>query len=339
MSIRSLTCVLLVGAAAVGLTPRAAASVPTPGSILIFPCWDNTPGTLTLLTVTNTNHDPVNGSIDVEFVYINGSNCNEFNRTRTLTATDELTVATFFDHPGPGMGYVYVFAKSHTTGAAVKFDWLIGDALIITGPHSCAFELPPFVFKAGAALAEGANTDLNNNHLRDFDGNEYEPVPDKLEFPSFAGSTSNLFDEIFLINLTGGAQFTAIVDVLLYNDNEEQFSAQVSFRCWDKIHLDQISGAFTNAFLLTTNHSSTEIAGLPDAPEFGWFEIDGDVAFSTATQFTDPAILAARNIIFQNGALVPGATLSNTRSVCVILPFGLGTQTNGSLLSQSLLGN
>ena len=340
MTRRLLSFTSLSAAAVLLLAGGARAGVTAPGSLLVFPRWDNTPGTLTLLTVTNTNKDLANGSVDVEFDYIDGANCQEFNRSRTLTPGDELTVATFVDNPNVSQGYVFVFAKSHATGKAIKFDWLIGTSVIFTSHVGSAFELPPFVFKAASGLADGAVTDLNNNGLRDFNGLEYELLPDLLEFPSFVGINGNFTDELILINLTGGAQFTTVVDFLVYNDNEEVFSAQYSFICWTDINLGLISPLFTDAFLKTTNNSQTEVAGVPAAPEIGWFQLNGNSATSSAAQYSDPAILAARSTILRNGVLVPNnQTQVSSRSFCAILPFGLGTQSNGSLLSHNLLGN
>jgi hypothetical protein len=340
MRSRILQLTALAALLSVLLGAEASAGVTNPGSLLVFPRWDNSPGTLTLLTVTNTNQDQTTGTVDVEFDYIDGSNCQEFNRTRTLTSADEITVATFVDNPNVAQGYAFVFAKSHVTGKAIKFDWLVGSSIVITSHVGSAFEVEPFVFKAGAALAEGAITDLNNNGLLDFNGLEYELLPDRLEFPSFFGINANFSDEIILINLTGGAQFTTVVDFLVYNDNEEQFSAQYTFTCWIDVNLGLVSQLFTDAFLKTTNNSQTEVAGVPAAPELGWFQVNGHVAMSTATQFLDPAILAARSTCLRNGVLTPNNTTQvSSRSFCTILPFGLGTQSNGSLLSHNLLGN
>jgi hypothetical protein len=61
--------------------------------------------------------------------------------------------------------------------------------------------------------------------------------------------------------------------------------------------------------------------------ESGWFRINGNTAFSSAVQFSDPAILAAvvSSLHDDDGG--------------AMLPFTEGTQTNGSLLSHNLFGN
>jgi hypothetical protein len=324
------------GLALLGMAASAHAGQGVPGSLLVFPNFNNTRGDLTLLTVTNTSSDQVNGSVNVEFVYINGETCQEFNRTRTLTPNDEISVLTKNDNPNMHKGYVYVFAKSKTTGAAIAFYHLIGSELTLedSGPGSDGdYSLNPWVFKAGAGLAEGAATDLNSNGLRDLNGLEYEPAPDQLLQPRFLGQGGPLpaIDELILINLTGGADFTAVVDFLVYNDNEEVFSAQFAFNCWVKVDLGEISSVFDNDFLLTTNQASGEVPGTTPATfnETGWYRINGNTAFSTAAQFADPAILSAQIESIGSALDFGGA----------VLPFTEGTQTNGSLLSHNLLGN
>jgi hypothetical protein len=336
MTSKTFASLTLAGVACLGLATSAHAGQGVPGSLLVFPAFDNTRGDLNLITVTNTSDDQVAGSTDVEFVYINGddanpaTNCQEFNRVRTLTPNDEISVLAKFDNPNMKKGYVYVFARSHTTGKAIKFDHLIGTELTIEGTTLQSYALNPWAFTAGAALNQGDATDLNNNGLRDLDGNEYEKAPDRLDVPHFIGTDGpQLVDEkLILINLTGGQAFTAVVDFLVYNDNEEVFSAQFKFNCWIKIALQNISAVFTNPFLVTTNNNPNEIAGPPPGTvnEVGWYRMNGDVSFSTAAQFADPAILSAH--LEHIGGLFGGA----------FLPFTEGTQGNGSLLSHSLLG-
>ena len=48
-------------------------------------------------------------------------------------------------------------------GAAIKFDWLLGLEEVFDGQTADYFQVKPYGFKAGAALANGALTDLNTN--------------------------------------------------------------------------------------------------------------------------------------------------------------------------------
>jgi hypothetical protein len=125
----------LAGVAFTGLALSASAdSLDRTGSLLLYPLFDNNRGGIYTVTVTNTNNDTtplptgqlLAGTVDVEFVYVHGYDCLEFNRTRRLTPNDTITVTTRFDNPNQSEGYVYAFAKSPTTGKAIKFDWLAG---------------------------------------------------------------------------------------------------------------------------------------------------------------------------------------------------------------------
>ena len=324
---------VLAGVAFTGLALSASAdSLDRTGSLLLYPLFDNNRGGIYTITVTNTNNDTnplptgqlLAGTVDVEFVYINGMNCLEFNRTRRLTPNDTITVTTLFDNPNQAAGYVYVFAKSPTTGAAIKFDWLAGDSFQAAPDLFGGIDLPPVVFQGGAALAAGANTDVDSDGVRDLNGNEYSKVSDELIVPRFAADFEDVSNpELILIGLTGKS-FTTIVNFLIYNDNEEVFSAQFAFDCWDRVRLATINGAFTQQFLLSTNHNVNESVPTPPGVqglETGWFRMDGAVAFSTAASVSDPAFMAARVERIIEGE-VAGASL----------PYGVGEQANGDLI-------
>ncbi|MBI5364581.1 MAG: hypothetical protein HZA53_15495 [Planctomycetes bacterium] len=315
----SLLSLLLVPLA---LSGSVHAGVAQASSLLLFPCYDNSRGTQTFLTVTNTNDDQQSGSIKVEFVYVNQNNCLETNRTRTLSPNDTLTVITALDNPNSVRGYVYVFAKSLTTGQAVKADQLIGTSRFFGAAAADDYEVQPFAFQAGAALANGADTDGDHDGVHDLNGTEYEKAPAEIQIPRFFGQDPNR-SSLVLINLTGGAQFQAIVDMLVYNDNEEVFSTQYQFQCWKKVPLLDISNVFSQAFLQTTGHATGEnVLGV----ETGWIRINGNVAFSSAAQFTDPAVIA---LLIENFLGGQGADL----------PFARGVQDNGDLLPLSVLGD
>lgn len=312
---------LLAGFAAMTLASAAFAGGPEQaGSLLVFPFYDNTRGTDTFITVTNTNLDVDNGTTKVEYVYIDGSNCLEFNRTRTLTPGDTLTVKAYTDNPNRTKGYVYVFAKNKTTGAASSFNHLIGTSRICNGGGGNDLELAPFCYKAAGAA--GSNTDLDNDGIRDLNGAEYEQSADQLFIPRFVAQGPAESD-LIMINLTGGSLFTATVDLLIWNDNEEVFSGQYSFDCWHMKRLEQISAAFKQDFLVSTNHATSESMG---GAETGMFWVNGLIASSTATSINNPAVLA---VLIEK---VNGGTGA-------VLPYGKGTQDNGDLVPHNVLGD
>ncbi len=320
-----------------------------PASLLVFPEFDNRSGGLTMLSVTNTNQDftPVGsalfaGSVAVEFVYIGryGPNgqvlpCLEYNRTHVLTPNDTLSVLTQHHNPNHEQGYVYVFAKSPQTGAAIVHNFLIGHALVLNTIESVDYSFNPYTYLGIGP--EGSPTDHDADGVRDLNNVEYGCSPDRLLVPRFLGqgadlpqgealSSAHFASDLVLLNLTGGADFRAIVDFLIYNDNEEVFSGQTQFQCWVKRPLLEISGAFGAAFLAGSNQDPNEILGA-SWTESGWFKMNGNVAFSSALALPDPAILA---LLVER---MPGEHGASA------LPFELGAQTNGDLLVRGPFGD
>jgi hypothetical protein len=312
---------LLALAALAALTPSVRAERNDPGSLLIYPEYLTGAGNFTLLTVTNTSADH---EIRVHFNFIDGEDCSKSNAFETLTPRDTLTVASQTLSPTPGRGYAYAYALG-PTGQPVDRDHLIGVSLTFDGFTGSEYALNALVFEG--KTGEGNATDLDGDGLRDLDGQEYGKTPDRIAIPRFFGQLDPAASEgadLILIGLTG-TKFQTTADFLIYNDNEEVFSSQHTFDCWDRVRLLAISGAFSNEFLLNaTNQDPGEVLGFP-ARETGWFLIDGGVASSTTTSISDPALLAVM--------------VEQSRISAASLPFTLGEQANGQILSQSLSGN
>lgn len=307
----------------------------TPGSLLLFPEFDNSTSNLTLVTVTNTNGSVSNGTVEVEFVYVgkydhSGAElpCLEFNRTHVLTPNDTLTLVTSLHNPQQEQGYLYVFAKDRMTHQPIVYNHLVGNVVTMEGIEAIDFSMNPLSF---AGIGNGVLTDLDSDGNRDLDGVEYEGVPEEVYVPRFIGYNDRMYrSELILIGLSGGADFQTIAGMWIYNDNEEAFSAQYSFRCWTRKPLRNISGVFSQNFLKTTNHAANEILGYPSV-ESGWIRIFGQMAYSTAEQIANPAVYAvlveivndvgAADLPFEsieqqaNGALLPAG------------PFGDGDPT------------
>ena len=308
-------------------TVAAASGIQKPGSLLLYPSFDSSPGSSTVITVTNTNSDVVTGTVNVEFIYLDGNTCLEFNRTRTLTANDTLTVLAAVDNPVQQQGFLYVFAKSPTTGQAITWNYLIGNLIDVDAFVLFDWSLNAISFEGLTGNGNPTNVSVPANNLRDLDGVEYSQVEDEILIPRFFGQGFPLFSELILINLTGGSQFDAVANFLFYNDNEEVFSAQYQGRCWDFAKLSDINNGFNASFLSTTNHNPLEVQGIPGL-ETGWIRINGGVAFSSQTSFNNPAIIAV--LVEQIWAI---ATFGAGD-----LPFGRGQQANGDLLSNSIFG-
>ncbi len=320
-----LPCLLLCASLA---APHPAEAAPgggrnDPGSLLIFPEIDSRPGRLTFLTITNTSGAP--GNIGVHFIYVDETTCLKADANALLTPYDTLTVVTGAHAPSTQRGFCYAYAR--IGGTAVSHNHLAGSLMILDGTQSTEYGMNAMVFQA--MTAPGTNTDLDGDGIRDLNGIEYQAAPNRIAIPRFLGQFPAPADQSFgadlvFVGLTG-TRFSTSVDFLIFNDNEEAFSGSFSFGCWARKPLLEISGAFGNAFLKNfTNQNPNEIIGMSQM-ESGWILLDGGVAVSPTTTVVDPAFLAV---------LVERGRLSSSS-----LPFTLGEQTNGGLLSSSNGGN
>ncbi len=299
-----------------------------PGSLLLYPEFDNREGVATMFTVTNVG----DRDIQVEFVYRREGDCLEFNRKEDLTANDTLTLITNYHNPNQDRGFAYAFAQCPESNKAVTYDRLIGQLLVVDGLDSFSYAINTVSFKGGATATNDAEctslplTDVNGNHRRDLDGIEYAMAPDAIRIPRFLGQTSTLSSELILISLSGGPYFTTTLDFLIYNDNEEVFSTEHQFSCWERVPLIEISELFNADFLaLATNHDPDEVLGARDI-ETGWMKIDGDIATSSSTTIYDPAFYA---VLVE--MVAPDHFVAD-------LPFEQCTQGNGILLPNGTLG-
>jgi len=334
-----------------------------PGSLLLFPEYKNTPGNVTVFTVTNANCDFFDGHVDVEFRYIDGDNCLESNLKETLTPCDTITFLTSA-HAGSDQGYAYAYARDSTqntsvnpAGTPIVFNHLVGHALVVNGWQSVEYSLNAVSFKALGV--EGSSTDRESpgpvpgvigDGIRDLDGVEYDEAPDKILIPRFLGQSPVLqqrgfHSDLILIALSGGRLFQSspvnpsggtTILVHGWNDNEVMFSLEHTFDCWQKLRLGLLrSGdvitpvpgttAFDNLTLAGFGNDPNEINGAPGL-ESGWFTIDGLTASSTVESITDPAVYA---VLIET---VRGHSAAD-------LPFEYCSQPNGDLLPGSIFGD
>ena len=264
-----------------------------PGSLLLCPEFDNRDGMRTIATVTNTNPDAATW---VHFIYIgrfasdyDGSpidlDCQEFDRMEHLTPNDTITVFTSEHNPQQDQGFCYAFAVD-AGGNPISFNHLIGQQMRVDGYHSSHYAINPIDFRSD--LAEGELTDLDGDGVRDLNDQEYEFVPEEVYIPRFIGQDSRNRSEVVFIALSGGSQFTTTAAIMLYNDNEEAFSANHTFKCWDRTSLTQVSAGFKNSFLKdATNHNYYESLG---DSEYGWYKVRGQVANSGIYSIQNPSV-------------------------------------------------
>ncbi len=308
--------------ALLALAAPLAADVPRPGSVLVFPLH-RSGDTFTLISVTNTRTQP-GSDVRAVYQYVNATpdpsdplkalSCSVVYRSEQLTAGD--TVSTFtscHNVSGIRQGYLVVAAKSATSGLAVSYDHLVGSSLHV-GPTGALFSLMPYSLRA--ATPPGAPTDLDSDGRLDFDGSEYEPLPELLHVDSFAGIADSR-----LVLLALGPEFNQSVSVKadVYNDNEFPLSVTFSFRCWTDVRLSELSGLFTQLFLSSTPDDPDEVDMDCDGDgdfETGWMRLDAITASTPFQSTPNPPILGA---IVQSQTGLDGGRLL----------WGDGTNTNG----------
>ena len=306
----------------------------SPSSLLLFPEFNNNLGRNTLVSITNANcftcsNQNLPTEVIVEVVFINKDTCLEDNFNIPLTPCDTFTFLTS-RQTNFRQGYLYAFAKD-LQGRPIKFDNLVGQEIMMDGFRNLEWSVNAAGFAAGRDLADGALTNLDGDNVRDLDGLEYIEAPERIIIPRFLGQDPFPFffadyrSTLTFIALSGGAQFSTIVDLAIWNDSEECFSDQHQFDCWDKQFLADISPAFTEGFLDASNNDPLEIVGW-NTRESGWLYLNGRTAFSGVEQIQDPAIYAL--LVEEKG----GRRVAD-------LPWEEGCQDNGDLVPTGILGD
>ncbi len=284
-----------------------------PGSLLVFPFHRSRftgGGTFfTAVAVTNTNLTPISpinqlgGSTSVHYEYVNvvpnpvnqhlPLDCSIADRVEFLTPADTRVVLTNCDNGvAEAEGYLVVTALDPNLFLEPwSHNHLVGSELVIGGNLGLWY-LNAIPFKSPKAAQ--APTDMDLDGQRDFDGIEYEGIPDELILDSFVAA---LDSSLVLINLSGGNAFTANVRFDVFNDNEKALSATLAFRCWTEARLIEISQVFHPLFLeLNTVNDPTELdidCDNDDDLETGWARIRGLNHSSSVESCPDAALLGA----------------------------------------------
>lgn len=300
-----------------------------PGSLLLYPEFDNRAGVVTVLTVTNVDAKAEAEDIRVHFHYIGRYdensepiNCLEFDRFELLTPKDTLTLITNAHNPEHERGYVYLYAvDADNVTVPITHNYLTGNLMTVDGLEAFEFSMNPISYRG--MTPAGTSTDVDTDELRDLNDSEYSASAAEILIPRFLGQGNAYFSELILIALTGGTSFETTVDFLIFNDNEEIFSSEHTFQCWDRVPLLSISNIFLNDFLANwTNDDPDELYGAPNI-ETGWIRVVGAFATSSAQTILDPSIYAVLvERIGNRGA--------------ADLPFERGRRTNGSLLAHGI---
>jgi len=304
---------LVAAAMGLALVSPSSADGLNPGSVLVYPFQRSEfpfgGSAFTIVVVTNTNLLPITpvnglgGSTNVHFEFVNvvpdpnnpklPFDCVIADRIELLTPADTRAFLTSCVNGTAGAeGYLVATALDPDTFAdAWSHNYLVGSELVLN-PSGALYYVNAIPFSS--PLQQGALTDLDADGQLDFDGNEYEGVPDLLYIDQFTGLMNS---SLALINLSGGTAFTANVAFDVWNDNEFALSATLAFRCWAECRLSEISVVFSQPFL--ANNTPNDPADLDidcdnvNDLETGWARIRGLNHSSPVESCPDAALLGA----------------------------------------------
>lgn len=340
-----LTALSIVTTAA--LAAPAIADGRNPASLLLFPQFRHVaapaPGQLppinTLITVTNT-HPTLPAFVHFVFVDALGADpnpCSHFNdQTRRIEPCSSLSLLT---NPFSGSlareGFAYAFAvdRAAPPWTPVSFNFLVGDSMLvdaINAPNTrllTNYSVNPVGFTAVNNTINTAIGTAAIAPLPQLDGSMYSKAPGRLLIPRFMGQDDaaipQFTSELVLLNLAGTTQtptansLRTIVDFLVFNDNEEAFSAQFEFRCWKRVALREVNGIFSEQFLANFTNDAADEINLGVVPlqtkESGWIFLEGNVSSSTTADILSPPIMG---FLIEKTSANTGATAE--------LPFFIG---------------
>ena len=172
---------------------------------------------------------------------------NDFNLSLTVNGT------VVFDAAGPGgngvaiappceRGYLVVWVIDDSSqGNPIKFDGLIGDAVIRTGFTSArAYNALPI--QAGEWIATGQQTAADTGGALAFDGDHYKAVTGKIyggvRYEDVTHATSLTLLTLDVRSNAPNPLTTATLN--FYNENEELISTGRNFYCWTQDRLQEI---------------------------------------------------------------------------------------------------
>lgn len=274
----ALSSLLLAMAPAAFAQPRHL----TPGSVLIYPLYDSTPGAGTIICVTNTNESRLfcpdsdfrEGDIMVHYQYIDGETCQEFDRFEFLTPGDTTCVLADLHNPEQDLGFLVVSATDvQDMSRKVDFDFLIGSAIIVQSELNFLWAYTPYVFRGNADDEDPRDpcylpsTDHDYDGALDFDGVEYDKFPTTLFIDSFFEERDTFRNSLTLLSMAG-SEFESEALFLFWNNIEGKFSRSFRFTCWHQSDLSDIS-------LIVTNLGGDETELGHGEVETGWASIRG----------------------------------------------------------------
>ena len=313
---------ILFALTAIAVGGPALAEGRKPGSLLVYPVHRSGQGVFTIVSVTKTNLQPpagvtLGGATNLHFNYVNTvpvggdpfrPDCTVFDRIEFVTPADTLSRLVHCHNAGAPVqeGYLVVAAQDPLLQpSAWSHNFLIGSETVITAQGG-VYSINAISFRSPQPARSA--TDRDGDGQYDFDGQEYEGVPDDLILDTFLA-----LDDVSLalINLTGGVAFEATLKLEIWNDNEFALSATRGFRCWFEESLRDVSLVLDGSWLAVNTPTDpveldTNCDGVADF-ETGWVRVRGLEASSLGQSIPNPAILGA--LTPGDGAVVDGGRL------------------------------
>jgi len=328
-SLSVLIFLVLMGAVLMGALAGAQPTSVLPGSVLLYPRYDSdlSSGTATLISATNTNSSrmvgPNNfrkGDVTLHYYYVDGYTCMVQNKTEFMTPNDLLVVLASDHNPMATQGYLLIVAEDPESGDAIQFNYLLGSSVFFNLSANKIWTLQAISFRGvmdeknspvrdrnGHIKTDALQNGGNANGSVDFDGKEYDSYPDELYIDNFLQEMCTIKGSFCLVSGLG-KDFLLEVSFLIYDNEEDIFSASFKFSCWICLEFSDISRVVTN------------LGGTVKEIPAGWMRLNGVQAVHlitgkrwrnevpNGTNFDPPFIGAFRerviNIDFQTGRLM-----------------------------------
>ena len=249
------------------------------GSLLVFPYFDSTPGSGTVVTITNLNDsgeycptsDTRAGDITVHFQYINGETSEEYDLFEWLTPGDTLSVIVSQHNPRMNEGFLVVTATrpyEQQGATAVDFDWLFGSAIVVQSGLDLLWSYPAYAFSGieESSPCDLVATDADGDGATDFDGVEYDTFPSEILIDSFFEEGASISNRLILCT-TAGRTRTSEIEVYVYNNIARAHSASHEMPTFWQGALSEIS------YAAEALRGDPMESGLP--VETGWVSIVG----------------------------------------------------------------
>ena len=254
--------------------PPALSDSQEPGSVLVFPFFQNQPGVSTFNVSVTCPNPTAKGCILHQTVNLRGewvcpptnvfsTICPErdFPLSTTVNGTLTFSPTSGGTIPSPPcfQGYLLVWVVDGTTSRnAIKFDGLVGKAVIHQFFQAdAAYNAIPIQGGDGFRTGQVISPDTGTGTPLLFDGIHYKTVTGQVtgnvafptQFPFVGQGPFNTFLIFLTLDvLSNRSNFTTFVDFNFYNEVENPISTSTNFICWGMIDLRQVGAAIDTGF-------------------------------------------------------------------------------------------